>query len=221
MKIAVVGTGYVGLVTGVTLSEIGHSVTCIDIDAAKVEIMKKGISPIYEPSLSELMKKNMVANRLFFTTNHEEGFVGCEVIYIAAGTPENEDGSANLSFVKQAAIDIAKHVKQDTVVVIKSTVPVGTNDEIMQVIKLNLLTDLKIEIVSNPEFLREGSAIHDAFHGDRIIIGSDEDSGAAANIIEEVNKPFGTPVFKTDIRSAEMIKYASNAFLATKISFIN
>ena len=219
MKIAVVGTGYVGLVTGVSLSEIGHQVTCIDIDEAKVTKMSAGVSPIYEPGLSELMIKNIENKRLFFTTNHQVGFQKAEVIYIAVGTPENEDGSANLRFVENVAKDIAKHITQDTVVVTKSTVPVGTNDKIRKIINSHLLNDVKIDIVSNPEFLKEGSAIEDSFHGDRIVIGSDSEE--AANIIEEINKPFGVPVYKTDIKSAEMIKYASNAFLATKISFIN
>ncbi|MEH7073453.1 UDP-glucose dehydrogenase family protein [Neobacillus drentensis] len=219
MNIAVVGTGYVGLVTGVSLSEIGHQVTCIDIDEAKVEMLKRGISPIFEPFLSEYMKKNMEANRLSFTTDLEQGFGESEIIYIAVGTPENEDGSANLSFVMQAALDIAKYINQDTIVVTKSTVPVGTNDRIKQIINNNLINDVKVEIVSNPEFLREGSAIHDSFHGDRIVIGANSEE--AANILEVINKPFVVPVYKTDIRSAEMIKYASNAFLATKISFIN
>ena len=219
MKIAIVGTGYVGLVTGVSLSEIGHQVICIDIDEARVEMMKRGISPIFEPSLSEYMIKNMEANRLFFTTDLEKGFGESEVIYIAVGTPENEEGSANLSFVMQAALDIAKYITKDTVVVTKSTVPVGTNDRIKQLINKNLIHDVKVEMVSNPEFLREGSAIHDSFHGDRIVIGADSEE--AATIMEVINKPFGVPVYKTDIRSAEMIKYASNGFLATKISFIN
>lgn len=219
MNIAVVGTGYVGLVTGVTLSEIGHHVTCIDIDEAKIEMMKQGISPIYEPSLTEYMKKNMKAKRLFFTSDLEKGFRESEIIYIAVGTPEKEDGSANLSFVMQAASDIAKNIKHDTIVVTKSTVPVGTNDRIKQVIYENLTNNVKVDIISNPEFLREGSAIHDSFHGDRIVIGSENEE--AAHILEAINKPFGVPVYQTDIRSAEMIKYASNAFLATKISFIN
>lgn len=219
MKIAVVGTGYVGLVTGTCLSEIGHTVTCIDIDQSKVNKMREGISPIYEPGLDELMKKNIEENRLFFTTNHNEGFENTDVIYIAVGTPEKEDGSANLSFVEQVAKDIATHVKKDVIVVTKSTVPVGTNDWIKRVILNNLVNDVKVEVVSNPEFLREGSAIYDSFHGDRIVVGADNIE--TANILEEINKPFGIPVFKTDIKSAEMIKYAANAFLATKISFIN
>lgn len=219
MNIAVVGTGYVGLVTGVSLSEIGHHVTCIDIDEAKVEQMKKGVSPIYEPGLSELMTKNIEENRLFFTTNHYEGYNKADVIYIAVGTPENEDGSANLTFVEQVAKNIANVVLQDTIVVTKSTVPVGTNDKLRQIININQVNRVKVEVVSNPEFLKEGTAIHDAFHGDRIVVGSDSEQ--AARTIEEVNKPFGVPVYRTDVRSAEMIKYASNAFLATKISFIN
>lgn len=219
MRISVIGTGYVGLVTGVTLAEIGHQVVCIDVDAVKVEKMKHGISPIYEPGLSDMMLKNLSGNRLKFTTNHQEGFQDAEVIYIAVGTPENEDGSANLAYVEQAAKDIAAHIFKNTIVVTKSTVPVGTNHEIKRIIQNHLVSNVEIEIVSNPEFLKEGSAIEDSFHGDRIVIGTD--SEAAANVIEEVNRAFGLPVFITDIKSAEMIKYASNAFLATKISFIN
>ncbi|MDA1880637.1 UDP-glucose dehydrogenase family protein [Bacillus cereus group sp. BY10-2LC] len=219
MKIAVVGTGYVGLVTGVALSHIGHDVTCVDIDEKKVERMRKGISPIYEPGLEELMLQNIEANRLFFTTSHQDGFNNAEVVYIAVGTPEREDGSANLSYIEQVSKDIAKNAKRDIIVVTKSTVPVGTNHYIKQIISENLTENIKIEVVSNPEFLREGSSVYDTFNGDRIVVGSD--SVEAANVIEEINKPFGIPVYKTDIRSAEMIKYASNAFLATKISFIN
>ncbi len=219
MKIAVVGTGYVGLVTGVTLAEIGHHVACIDLDEAKVEKMRKGISPIYEPGLSELMKKNIEAGRLTFTCNHEEGFNEADVIYIAVGTPENEDGSANLTYVIDVATTIALTAKQDTIVVTKSTVPVGTNNRLQQIINHNKLYHIHIEVVSNPEFLKEGSAIYDSFHADRIVIGANSEE--AAKIIEEVNRPFGISVYKTDVRSAEMIKYASNAFLATKISFIN
>lgn len=219
MKIAVVGTGYVGLVTGVALSHIGHDVTCVDIDEKKVERMRKGISPIYEPGLEELMLQNIEANKLFFTTSHQEGFNNAEVVYIAVGTPEREDGSANLSYIEQVSKDIAKNAQRDIIVVTKSTVPVGTNHYIKQIISENLTENIKIEVVSNPEFLREGSSVYDTFNGDRIVVGSD--SVEAANVIEEINKPFGIPVYKTDIRSAEMIKYASNAFLATKISFIN
>jgi UDPglucose 6-dehydrogenase len=219
-KIAVVGTGYVGLVTGVCLSEIGHDVTCVDIDEQKVQKMRQGISPIYEPDLDELMKKNIEKGRLHFTTSHKEAFAKAEVIYIAVGTPQKEDGSADLRFVEQVAKDIAENIEKDGfIVVTKSTVPVGTNHKVRDWIKRHLRKELAFDVVSNPEFLREGSAIYDTFHGDRIVIGAD--NGRAASIIEEINKPFGIPIFKTDIRSAEMIKYASNAFLATKISFIN
>ncbi|WP_226581140.1 UDP-glucose dehydrogenase family protein [Halobacillus litoralis] len=219
MKIAVVGTGYVGLVTGVSLSEIGHTVTCIDIDLEKVEKMQKGISPIYEPGLSEMMSKNIEESRLYFTTNHTEGFNNAQVIYIAVGTPENKDGSANLNFVKQVALDIATNIEKDTIVVTKSTVPVGTNTIIKEILHKNLRNDVKVSVVSNPEFLKEGSAIYDSFNGDRIVIGTE--SKEAGDTLEEINRPFGVPVFRTDVKSAEMIKYASNAFLATKISFIN
>lgn len=219
MKLAVVGTGYVGLVTGVTLSEMGHHVICIDIDQAKIEKMKQGISPIYEPGLSELMGKNIAAGRLAFTSSYEEGLHDAEVIYIAVGTPENEDGSANLTYVEDVATTIALTTKKDTIVATKSTVPVGTNDRLQRIIDHTKLYHINIEMVSNPEFLREGSAIFDAFHGNRIVIGANSEK--AANVIEKVNESSGIPIYKTDIRSAEMIKYAANAFLATKVSFIN
>jgi len=219
MQIAVVGTGYVGLVTGVCLSDIGHNVTCVDIDESKVERMKQGISPIFEPGLEELMVKNYEAGRLNFTTKHAEAFNDAKVVYIAVGTPQREDGTADLRFIEQVAKDIAQNLQNDAVVVTKSTVPVGTNEKVKRIILEYLTKDVNVEVVSNPEFLREGSAVSDTFNGDRIVIGADSEQAAA--IIEEVNKPFGIPIYKTDIRSAEMIKYASNAFLATKISFIN
>ncbi|MBF6634901.1 MAG: UDP-glucose/GDP-mannose dehydrogenase family protein [Planococcus sp. (in: Bacteria)] len=219
MKISVIGTGYVGLVTGVSLSEIGHHVTCIDVNQDKVAKMQQGISPIYEPGLSEMMTKNINENRLSFTTDHRQGLKHSDVIYIAVGTPENHDGSADMSYVIQAARDIAENIQQNVIVVTKSTVPVGTNDMIKQTIQSHMAANLQMEVVSNPEFLKEGSAIHDSFHGDRIVIGAENEY--ASNVIEQINQPFGVPIFKTDIKSAEMIKYASNAFLATKISFIN
>lgn len=218
-KIAVVGTGYVGLVTGVALSDIGHEVTCIDIDKDKVAFMQSGKSPIYEPGLDEIMTRNIEAGRLKFTVDHKEGFANKDVAYIAVGTPENEDGTADLRFIETVAKDIAHNITGDITVVTKSTVPVGTNDYILSLIQEHVTEGHNVTIVSNPEFLREGSAVHDAFHGDRIVIGSDSEEAAA--LIEEINKPFGIHIYKTDVRSAEMIKYASNAFLATKISFIN
>ncbi|MBP1157456.1 MULTISPECIES: UDP-glucose/GDP-mannose dehydrogenase family protein [unclassified Paenibacillus] len=219
MKIAVVGTGYVGLVTGVCLSEIGHEVTCIDIDSQKIEMMRAGQSPIYEPSLEELMLKNIQNGRLSFTVDHKQGFRDAKAIYIAVGTPPKADGTANLQYVDEVSINIARQLREFVVVVTKSTVPVGTNDRIRRMILEYRENEVPFDVVSNPEFLREGSAVYDAFHGDRIVIGSDND--AAAAILEEINRPFGIPIFKTDTCSAEMIKYASNAFLATKISFIN
>ncbi|PGZ80225.1 UDP-glucose 6-dehydrogenase [Priestia megaterium] len=220
MNIAVVGTGYVGLVTGVCLSEINHQVTCIDIDKEKVSRLRKGISPIYEPGLSELMEKNIKKGTLQFTSEHDQGFKNAEVIFIAVGTPQQVDGSANLTFVSEVAKSIAQNVKQDVIVVTKSTVPVGTNYMVQNIIEENIInSNVKVKIASNPEFLREGSAIQDTFNGDRIVIGTDDEE--TANILENMYKPMGLPIFKTDISSAEMIKYASNAFLATKISFIN
>ncbi|WP_339171818.1 UDP-glucose/GDP-mannose dehydrogenase family protein [Anoxybacillus sp. FSL W8-1294] len=218
MNIVVVGTGYVGLVTGVALAHIGHQVTCVDVDEEKVERMRQGISPIYEPGIEPLMKENMEANRLFFTTDGARAYQEADVIYIAVGTPENEDGFADLTYLKQAVRDIASAVTKDVIVVMKSTVPVGTNHEIQRMFK-QLAPHVHIDVVSNPEFLREGSAIHDTFHGDRIVIGADDERAAA--VVADIHRPFGIPIFHTDIRSAEMIKYASNAFLATKISFIN
>lgn len=218
-NIAVIGTGYVGLVTGVCLSEIGHKVTCVDIDRQKVEMLKNGISPIYEPGLPELIEKNVNKGNLYFTYNYNEAFQNVDVIYVAVGTPQFENGSVNLQYVEEAAKTIANFINKSAVIVIKSTVPVGTNEKVLEIIKKKVSSDIKIDVVSNPEFLREGSAVYDSFHGDRIIIGSD--NKYATKIIEEINKPFQVPIIITDTRSAEMIKYASNAFLAMKISFIN
>ncbi|WP_394233316.1 UDP-glucose dehydrogenase family protein [Niallia oryzisoli] len=217
MKIAVLGTGYVGLSTGVCLSEIGHHVMCIDIDEQKINKLRQGISPIYEPGLESLLSKNNAAGTLQFTTSHQEGIKNAEIIIIAVGTPQGDDGSADLSFLVQAAKDISPLLKHDAIVVIKSTVPVGTNDLVKSIISSHTNTPFKM--VSNPEFLRQGSAIKDTMKADRIIIGA-EDSAAALKI-KEMYRPLNVPILMTNVRSAEMIKYASNAFLATKISFIN
>ena len=219
MKIAVIGTGYVGLVTGVCLADIGHQVTCIDIDDSKIEALNSGKSIIFEPGLEELMEKNCAEHRLRFTSEYKDGLENADVIYIAVGTPANEDGTANLKALENVAVTLATYIKKHVIIVTKSTVPIGTNDKIRQWVENNLTCTATFDIVSNPEFLREGSAIQDTFYGDRIIIGSD--SVKAGDIIEEINSPFNIPVFRTSVRSAEMIKYASNAFLATKISFIN
>ncbi|MYL35988.1 nucleotide sugar dehydrogenase [Pontibacillus yanchengensis] len=218
-NIAVVGTGYVGLVTGVCLADLGHHVICIDVDEEKVSHMGKGYSPIYEPQLEGLMKKNIEEGRLTFTTNHAWGIPNMDVIFLAVGTPQQQDGSADLTYVQRAVNDIAQHINRDVIVVNKSTVPVGTNESIQQYFNQHVGELGRVDVVSNPEFLREGSAVYDMFHGDRIIIGA-ENEGAAL-LVEELYRRLKLPVVKTDIRSAEMIKYASNAFLATKISFIN
>lgn len=219
MNIAVVGTGYVGLVTGVCLAEIGHQVICIDIDIEKIEKMKQGITPIYEPGIEELMKKNINNKMIDFTNNYKKRFASTDIIIVAVGTPQKADGSADLSFIEQAAKDIAHNITSDIIVVTKSTVSVGTNEYIKNVIQKNSNQNIQVQIVSNPEFLREGTAIFDTFCGDRIVIGAENEE--IALIIEKMYQPFNVPVFKTDLRSAELIKYASNAFLATKISFIN
>ncbi|MDQ0215924.1 UDPglucose 6-dehydrogenase [Oikeobacillus pervagus] len=217
MKLAIAGTGYVGLVTGVTLSDVGHTVTCFDVDEQKIQILKQGTSPIFEPGLEEMIRKNTEEGRLSFTTKPKIAYEEAECIFIAVGTPEGQNGSANLQYVERAAIAIAKHAKNNPVVVIKSTVPVGTNEKIEKI--LYEYSGHHLNVVSNPEFLREGSAIVDTFSGDRIVIGASDK--AAGDRVEAIYKPLKLPIVRTDIRSAEMIKYASNAFLATKISFIN
>lgn len=217
MEIVVIGTGYVGLVTGVSLSEIGHQVTCIDTSIEKITKLKKSISPIYEPGIEELIEKNVAANRLFFGTDLQVAMKNKKIVYLTVGTPQNPDGTANLVYLEAAAIDIAKSMVQDTIVVVKSTVPVGTNEKIKKLIEKN--TQFNVAMVSNPEFLREGSALVDVFEGDRIVLGANDKK--ALETIAEVNNAFAIPIYKTNLESAEMIKYASNAFLATKISFIN
>ncbi len=219
MNIAIVGTGYVGLVTGTCLADIGHNVICIDNDELKVVSMEQGICPIFEPGLQELMSKNLSSGRLHFTSSYQEGLENANLIIIAVGTPQLADGSADLAYIQHAAVNIAQNLNSYKVVAIKSTVPVGTNRIIKKLIESNLNSDCCIDIVSNPEFLREGHAVQDAFHGDRIVIGYEKES--AADTVKKAYEPYGIPFFMTDIESAEMIKYASNAFLATKISFIN
>lgn len=219
MNIAVIGTGYVGLVTGTVLAHIGHTVNCIDIDADKIAQLQKGHSPIHETGLEELLQTNSIAGWLSFTTDYNSAFKQAEVIFIAVGTPQGIDGQADLAYLEQVAKDIAQFVDHDATVVIKSTVPPGTNDYIEKIIRNQLIHSIRINVVSNPEFLREGGAIHDAFHGDRIIIGSKDN--VAGDIVESLFSYLQLPVVRTDRRSAEMIKYAANAFLAVKISYIN
>lgn len=218
-KIAVAGTGYVGLVAGVTFSEVGHQVTCVDIDEEKVNLMKSGISPIYEDGLEELMQKNYAAERIDYTTDYKSAYKDADAIFIGVGTPEQADGSANLSYIATVARQIAESIEKDCLVVVKSTVPVGTNDKVEQFIQDFLINDVKVEVASNPEFLAQGSAVHDTLHAERIIIGTE--SKWAEELLMGVYKPFNLPIVSVNRRSAEMIKYASNDFLALKISYMN
>lgn len=217
MNIVVAGTGYVGLVTGVALANAGHCVTCVDVDQAKVELMRQGVSPIYEPGLEELMQENM--ERLTFTTDYASAYRTAEVVFIGVGTPEKKDGSANLSYVFLVAHQIAENIENDCIVVVKSTVPIGTNDKVEKLIKDNLAHDVWVEVVSNPEFLSQGTAVPDTLHAARIVIGAESDR--AKEIVRNVYENFHQPFVITNRRSAEMIKYASNDFLALKISYIN
>ncbi len=217
MKIVVAGTGYVGLVTAVCLSEIGHSITCVDIVEEKINMLKEGKSPIFEPGLEELMHKNK--ERLTFTLDSKTAYKDAEVIYVGVGTPEKKDGSANLKYVYEVAKEIAESVAQDVIIVIKSTVPIGTNKKIEKYIKDHLKHDVKIEVVSNPEFLSQGTAVKDTMHAQRIVLGVQ--SKHAEKIMKEVYDGFGQPYVVTNRESAEMIKYASNDFLALKVSYIN
>lgn len=219
MKLAVAGTGYVGLVAGVCFAEVGHHVTCVDVDEQKVKLMRKGISPIYEEGLEPLMKKNYEAGRLQYTTNYALAYKNADVIFIGVGTPEQRDGSANLSCIATVARQIAESVENNCLVVVKSTVPVGTNDRVEQFIHDFLVRDVHIEVASNPEFLAQGSAVHDTLHAARVIIGTE--SKNAEEIMKKIYEPFQLPLVFVNRRSAEMIKYASNDFLALKIAYIN
>jgi len=218
-KIAVAGTGYVGLVAGVCFAERGHQVACVDIDEQKVELMRSGISPIYETGLQELMIKNYEAGRLEYTSDYKKAYQGADAIFIGVGTPEQPDGSANLSYIATVARQIAESVEKDCLVVVKSTVPVGTNDKVEQFIQDFLVHDVKVEVASNPEFLAQGSAVHDTLHAARIIIGTE--SPWAEELLKKIYEPFNIPIVSVNRRSAEMIKYASNDFLALKISYMN
>ncbi|MDY3250505.1 MAG: UDP-glucose/GDP-mannose dehydrogenase family protein, partial [Candidatus Choladocola sp.] len=213
----VAGTGYVGLVTGVCLATKGHHVTCVDVDEKKLELLNQGIAPIYEPGLQELLQENREA--LEFTSDYQKAYKDAEVIFIGVGTPEKKDGSANLSYVYKVAKQIAESVCRDCVVVVKSTVPIGTNDKIETYIKVNLKNKVKVWIASNPEFLAQGTAVRDTLHASRIVIGVENPE--AGRILEEVYRDFEAHKLITNRRSAEMIKYASNDFLALKISYIN
>jgi len=220
MKIAVIGTGYVGLVTGTCLAETGNEVVCVDIDAAKVQRMKNGEVPIYEPHLDVLFERNIEAGRLSFTTSLDEGLDHGEIIFLALPTPEDEDGSADLKYVLGVADEIGKKISSYKVIVDKSTVPVGTSDKVKETIAKHAKSEF--DVVSNPEFLREGFAVDDFLKPERIIVGSSSERATA--LMKKLYSPFvrsGNPIIIMDERSAELTKYASNAFLATKITFMN
>jgi len=220
MKVTVVGTGYVGLVTGTCLAETGNEVLCVDIDKAKVEKMKNGEVPIYEPHLDVLFERNIKAERLKFSTSLNEGMDHGDIIFLALPTPEDEDGSADLKYILGVADDIGKLLKNYKVIVDKSTVPVGTSEKVRNAISKN--TDVEFDVVSNPEFLREGFAVDDFLKPERIVVGSNSDK--ALKIMEKLYKPYvrsGNPIITMDEKSAELTKYAANSFLATKITFMN
>ncbi|CAM3697224.1 UDP-glucose 6-dehydrogenase TuaD [Marinicrinis lubricantis] len=219
-KITVIGTGYVGLVSGTSFADIGNEVICCDIDSNKIEKLKQGFIPIYEPGLEEVVKKNTQLGRLSFTTDIPGAIRSSDIIYIAVGTPMSVTGAADLRFVTEAAKTIGQHLNDYKVVVNKSTVPVGTGKLVQRMIQSHLSNPhVTFDVVSNPEFLREGSALKDCMNMERAVIGATSEK--AASIIAELHKPFNTEIVITTLESAEMIKYASNAFLATKISFIN
>ena len=222
MKIAMVGSGYVGLVSGACFADFGHDVVCIDKDQSKIDRLHDGIMPIYEPGLAELVASNVAAGRLTFTTSLAEGIAGADAIFIAVGTPSRRgDGHADLSFVYAVAQEIGESLANDAVIVTKSTVPVGTGDEVERILK-DSGTKHRFAVVSNPEFLREGAAIGDFKRPDRIVIGAEDDFGR--EVMREVYRPLflnESPILFTGRRTSELIKYAANAFLATKITFIN
>ena len=223
MKIAVIGTGYVGVVSGTCFAEFGHEVTCIDINEEKISRLKQGEIPIYEPGLAVLVRKNLDAHRLIFTTDLHAGVAGAQVVFIAVGTPASRrgDGYADLSYVYEAARQLAPHLEGYTVIVDKSTVPVGTARQVARIVS-ETNPEADFDVASNPEFLREGAAITDFLHPDRVVLGVD--ASRAEEVLRDIYRPLyliETPFVITTIETAELIKYASNAFLATKISFIN
>ena len=222
MQIAVIGTGYVGLVTGACFAEFGVDVTCVDVDVDKVKKLNDGIIPIYEPGLDKIVKKNSEAGRLHFTTSITEAVEGSQVVFLAVGTPPQADGSPDMSYYRQAALDVAGAMNGYKVLVTKSTVPVGTGQWLREFVTANLKAPTEFGVASNPEFLREGAAIQDFMRPDRVVVGSNEER--AIDVMKELYRPLyliETPVVITSLEAAELIKYAANAFLATKITFIN
>ena len=222
MHIAVIGSGYVGLVTGACFAEFGVDVACVDVDAEKIAQLSRGHAPIYEPGLEQLIQKNLQAGRLRFTTDLHSAVAPASVVFLAVGTPPKADGSADLSFVNTATIAVARNIRSFKVVAMKSTVPVGTGKRLTELIKKNLPAPVPFSVVSNPEFLREGAAISDFMRPDRVVIGSGDEE--ATEMMRELYRPLyliETPFVITSVEGAELTKYAANAFLATKISFIN
>lgn len=221
MRIAVVGSGYVGLVTGTCLAELGHHVICVDINPLRIEALRQGKIPIYEPGLEDMVARNGAVGKLAFTTSIAEAVNNADVVFLAVGTPQNEgDGRADLRFLKEAAVSVARSLRQFTVIITKSTVPVGTGDE-LEALVVSENPNAEFVVVSNPEFLREGSAIEDFMRPDRIIFGLEDERGRP--VLEDLYRPLGThvPHFYTKRRNSELIKYASNAFLAMKVAFVN
>lgn len=219
MKLTIIGTGYVGLVTGTCFAEVGHQVICVDSDAAKVQLLQRGGIPIYEPGLEELVKKNVAAGRLSFTDSTADGVAKSEVIFIAVPTPPQPDGSVDMSFIEKVAREIAAAMTSYKIIVDKSTVPVKTGDKVAETIKRYCKAKVEFDVVSNPEFLREGFAVEDLMKPDRVVVGVRTQRPVAA--MTAVYGPFQAPIIITDINSAELIKHASNSFLALKISYIN
>ncbi len=219
-KLCVIGTGYVGLVTGTCFADMGHRVTCLDINEKRIDLLNSGIMPIYEPGLKQIVDQNVEAGRLNFTTSYPEALKDSEFAFIAVGTPSSEDGEADMQYVKAAATSIARNLDHPIIIVNKSTVPVGTGDWVAEIINdLNGEVTTKFSVVSNPEFLREGNAVMDFMKPDRVVLGST--NLEAAHQVAELYQALRSEIMITDLRTAEMIKYASNAFLATRISFIN
>ena len=219
MRICLVGTGYVGLVTGACFADLGHDVVCVDVVAEKVEKLRGGQIPIHEPGLEEVVQRGLEAGRLKFTTELGEGVGPAQFVFICVPTPPAEDGSADLTHVERAAEDIARHIGDYKVIVNKSTVPIGSSRIVERIIRQRIPAQIEFDVASNPEFLREGSAVFDFMHPDRVVIGTS--SERAAGMLTDLFRPLGAPLIVTESATAEMIKYAANAFLATKISFIN
>jgi UDPglucose 6-dehydrogenase len=218
-NIVVIGVGYVGLVTGTCFADLGNKVVALDISEQKIENLKKNIMPFYEPGLGEMVQRNVEAGRLSFTTSYQEALKDAEFVFICVGTPSGVDGEADLQYVRQAAESIAEVMSHELIIINKSTVPVGTGDWVADIVRQNQPRPIPFSVVSCPEFLREGSALHDFMNPDRTVLGSF--SREAADKVAQLHLPLRAPIVVTDLRTAEMIKYASNAFLATKISFIN